>query len=320
MPPAAAPLNLFYMARPPYGGWVSFTAHLALKHQLPLFKVGNKTEAKQREYGYGVTYQNRAIDDLPAGRILITAIDKTYYEALDKMPTGSYIVIHDPTEVTGKGAEPVLRNLKRFKVVTIRESVRDFLKREFGIPSRFILHPFHEYDYEKDKKPTRAVSLSRVDFDKHTDIIIKANKKLADPVDIYGAINRQYVFFKLKELGFAKYYKGGFEKSFEALSKILKDAKYVVDMSVIKNDGGGSQYTFLEAMYQGCALILNSRWIENHKTEFKHGKNCFVVANEEELAALLTRDPPTKSIVAAARELLEPHVKVNWLKELAKMH
>jgi hypothetical protein len=34
-------LNLFYMARPVYGGLVSFTAHLALKHLLPLFMFGN---------------------------------------------------------------------------------------------------------------------------------------------------------------------------------------------------------------------------------------------------------------------------------------
>jgi len=308
------------MARPPYGGWVSFTAHLALKHELPLFKVGNKTEAKHREFGYGVQYQNRAIDDLPSGKILITAIDKTYYEALEKMPTGSYIVIHDPTEVTGKGTEPVLRNLKRFKVITIRESVRDFLKSQFGISSRFILHPFFAYDFEKNKRPTGAVSLSRVDFDKHTDIIIKANKQLSDPIDIYGAINRQYVFFKLKELGFQKYYKGGFEKSFEQLSDILKDAKYVVDMSVIKHDGGGSQYTFLEAMYQDCALILNRRWVEGgQKTAFVPGKNCFAVGDEDELADILKRDPPTKKIVAAAKDILQPHLDVNWLKELAKI-
>lgn len=318
MPATAAPLNLFYMARPVYGGWVSFTAHLSLKHDLPVFKVGNKTEAKKREYGYGVQYQNRAINDLPPGKIVITAIDKTYYDALDKMPTGSYIVIHDPTEVMGKGTEPVLRNLKRFKVITIRESVKEYLKTAHGISSRFILHPFFEYEYEKAKRPTKAVSISRVDFDKHTDIILKANEELADPVDIYGAINRQYVFFKLKDLGFQKYYKGGFEKSFEELSRILEDAKFVVDMSVIKNDGGGSQYTFLEAMYQDCALVLNSRWIEGRKTEFQNGKNCFVVSTGEELAALLKKSPPVRGILAGAKKLLEPHVRVNWIRELAK--
>jgi len=312
-------IELVYMARPIYGGWVSFTAHLALKYSLPLYKIGSRTEEKQRDYGYGVKYQNRAPNDLPRGRILITAIDKSYYEFLDKMPDGTMIVIHDPTEVSGKGKEPVLKALARFKVITIRESVKKFLKDEFNIKSKFIIHPFYEYPFTKSKSPKEAVSVSRVDFDKHTDIILKANKHLKNPIDIYGAINRQYVFFKLNDLGFKRFYKGPFEKSFEDLDEILSEAKYVVDMSVIKNDGGGSQYTFLEAMYQGCALIINAKWVENSKTEFVNGKNCFVVATEEELADLLNKDPSTSRVVKGEKELLRPHIEVNWPKELSRV-
>ena len=307
------------MARPIYGGWVSFTAHLSLKYSLPLFKLGSRTEEKQREYGYGAQYQNRAPSDLPKGRILITAIDKSYYEFLDKLPDGTMIVIHDPTEVSGKGKEPVLKALARFKVITIRESVKKFLKDQFGIKSKFIIHPFYEYPFTKTKDPGGAVSISRIDFDKHTDIILKANKSLKDPVDIYGAINRQYVFFKLNDLGFKKYYKGPFEKSFEDLDDILADAKFVVDMSVIKNDGGGSQYTFLEAMYQGCALVINAKWVTGSKTEFEDGKNCFVVEGEEDLVALLNKDPSTARVVRGGKELLKPHIDVNWPKELARL-
>jgi len=311
-------IQLIYMARPIYGGWVSFTAHLALKYSLPLYKIGSRTEEKKREYGYGVEYQNRAPNDLPKGRILITAIDKTYYEFLDKMPDGTMIVIHDPTEVSGKGKEPVLKALARFKVITIRESVKKFLKDQFGIKSKFVIHPFYEYPITK-QKAVDAVSISRIDFDKHTDIILKANKSLKDPIDIYGAINRQYVFFKLNDLGFKRYYKGPFEKSFEDLDEILSEAKFVVDMSVIKNDGGGSQYTFLEAMYQGCALIINAKWVEGSKTDFVDGKNCFVVSGEEELVALLNKDPSTARVVRGEKELLRPHVEVDWPKELARI-
>ena len=155
-----------------------------------------------------------------------------------------------------------------------------------------------------------------MDFDKHTDIIIKANKLLDDPVDIYGAINRQYVFFKLKDMGFQKYYKGQFEKSFEELSNILRDAKFVVDMSVIKHDGGGSQYTFLEAIYNKCALVINKRWVEDFATDFIDKKNCYIVADEEELADLLTASPNTAKVMKGGRALLEPHIQVNWPKEL----
>ena len=56
--------NLVYMAKPPYGGWVSFTAHLSKKFNYDLFKIGNKTEKNKRPYGYEVMYQNLSIEEL----------------------------------------------------------------------------------------------------------------------------------------------------------------------------------------------------------------------------------------------------------------
>ena len=32
------------MAKPSYGGWVSFTVHLAKKYGFPLYKIGKRTE------------------------------------------------------------------------------------------------------------------------------------------------------------------------------------------------------------------------------------------------------------------------------------
>lgn len=319
-------LSLYYMARPVYGGWVSFTAHLALKHTLPLYKIGSRTEKKEdgsptlRAFGYGLQYQNRAPNDLPTTkRHLITAIDKTNYQYLSKFPDGTLIVIHDPTEVSSKAAEPLVKHLDRFKIITIRESVKDYLKENFKLDSTFLPHPFFPYPFQKAKNPTQAVSISRIDFDKHTDILLKANKQLKNPILIYGAHNRLYVHFKLKDLQFKKYYKGGFEKSFEELSKILEDAKYVPDMSVIKHDGGGTQYTFLEAIYQDCALIINEKWVDKFKTPFKDKVNCFVVKDENELVTLLKADPSVTKINQAAKKILDPHISVNWLKEIHKL-
>ena len=51
--------------------------------------------------------------------------------------------------------------------------------------------------------------------------------------------------------------------SFDATSKILKKAKFMIDLSFLPNDGGGTQYTFLDAIFQNCAIILNRQWIEN---------------------------------------------------------
>jgi hypothetical protein len=311
--------NLFYLGKPIYGGWISFTAHLALKHNLPIFKVGNRTESKERDYGYGTTYRNIAVDDIKQyNNIVITAVDKNYYDILHHFPDNTFVVIHDPSEVTKKTSPVLLEHLPRFRIITIRKSVQDYLKARFGFHSEFIIHPFYPYPFHRDPHPSKAVSISRIDFDKHTDIALEANKQLPakQRISIYGAANLQYVFFKLQGLHFHDYYKGKFDKTFEALNKILHDAKWVVDMSVIKHDGGGTQYSTMESIYQGCALIINKKWVEGFKTKFVDGVNCYIVGNGEELAELIKRDPNTKRVTQEARKLLEPHIRINWVKKL----
>lgn len=302
--------NLVYMAKPPYGGWVSFTAHLSNKYNYPLFKVGNTTEKKTRPYGYDVQYQNMQIGDLiNKPNLLITAIDKYYYQYLPQIKKAT-IVIHDPTELK----EPVLEFIKNknITVFTIREIVSKLLKGKYGINNKFLYHPLFEFErgqiIKKNKK--KSLALSRIDFDKHTDIIIDANDKLSsdNQVDIYGAQNDLYVYHKLRDTNYTKYYKGKFPKEFSSLVELLRPCKFLVDMSAIKGDGGGSQYTFLEAIYMDCALILNSKWVNNVKTPFKHGYNCFIVENSDELSALLKRNPKTDDIIKNAKKLLKPHI------------
>ena len=329
--------NLIYMAKPPYGGWVAFTVHLALKYGFPLYKIGNRTEQKKtgeptlRDFGYGVKYQNLSIEDakkLP--NILITAIDKKYYKYLDSFKNGTHIVIHDPTEVKGKSTEPVIKNLPRFKVITIRETVKKHLAKGLNtgkgtktvkIKSKFMPHPFYEYPISNSKK-SGSVATSRIDFDKHTDIILKANELVPSnkKVAIYGAKNDLYVYHHLKKklnLNIDRDYKGTFKKSFKDLNNILGKSKFMVDLSAIKNDGGGSQYTFLEAIHQGTVLVLNSKWVDNVSTPFTNGKNCLVVNDEEDLSDILQACDnciPTGEIVKEAKKLLKPHIEVDWRK------
>ena len=72
--------NLVYMAKPIYGGWVTFTAHLNLKYNYPLFKIGKRSETNQRNYGYDVAYQNLKIEEIvKKPNLMITAIDNHYY-------------------------------------------------------------------------------------------------------------------------------------------------------------------------------------------------------------------------------------------------
>ena len=297
--------NLVYMAKPIYGGWVSFTAHLSHKFGYPLYKIGNRTEKKQRDFGYGIQYQNLSIQDvIRLPNLLITALDNKYYHYLPHIKRAT-IVIHDPTELK----PPVLEALRQFQVITIRKSVHDLLLNEYHIANTFLYHPFYAFPKNVPNKKSGTVAISRVDFDKHTDIILRANRKLHRPVQIYGAINRLYVYHKLKQLDFQKYYKGKFDKSFTALNNLLGNVKYVVDLSVIKHDGGGSQYTFLEAIYLGCALILNKKWVDGMKTPFKNGVNCFIIEDEHELVSLLHKNPATTKIIANAKKLLTKHIQ-----------
>lgn len=315
------------MARPRFGGWVSFTVHLAKKYNYPLYKIHTSTEIKKngepilRDFGYGVKYQNISIEDaIKLKKVLITAIDKGYYQYLSKFPRTISLVIHDPTEVKGPSTQPVIDRLKDFKIITIRETVKDHLKNTFNVRSDFKKHPFYKYTIGNNTGKI-AVSISRIDFDKNTDIIIKANNELRKQnlnhriVHIFGAKNDMYVFHKLQnslKLNLDDYYCGKFEKSFEGTNQILKHAKYMIDLSAIKGDGGGTQYTFLEAIHQGAALILNKKWVDKTNSVFKDGYNCIAVSDEKELVKILKKWPDVSTIVKNSKKILQQHDKVTW--------
>ena len=316
-------INLIYMAKPIYGGWVTFTAHLSLKYNCELFKIGKRSEKNKRKYGYGVDYQNLSIDELvKKENIVITAVDKHYWEYLHLFPKNTTIIIHDPTELKGK-ENKLLANIKHFNVITIRKSVQDYIQKNYNIESEFSLHPFYNYPKSSNKSDFNCLSISRIDFDKHTDLILKANQLIKDEsnkIQIFGAENRLYVHHKLKDLDFPKYWKGKYPKELPLKyndNDLLNDCKYVIDMSIIKGDGGGTQYTFLEAIYHDCALILHKEWVEKGDT-FKKDYNCYVVGYTENVGeeiANIINNPFSdnhKEILENAKKLLQKHIDIKW--------
>ena len=320
--------NLVYLAKPIYGGWVTFTAHLSHKYKYPLYKLSKKNESIQRNFGYDIMYQNFSLDNiLQLKNILITAVDKHYWQYLHHFPKSTHVIIHDPTELKpSKTINPFIQGdnplLNQFKIITIRESVQKYIQENYKINTRYSLHPFYEYPLDKNQESLQynSVSISRIDFDKHTDIILKANKLITreeDKIRIFGAENRLYVFHKLKDLDFHKWWLGKFPKTLPLTSEdnksILNNCKYVIDMSIIKNDGGGTQYTFLEAIYEDCILILHNEWI-NQGTIFKSGYNCIGVSNEKELADVIngSTNYNSKSIIKNSKKILQNHCEVQW--------
>ena len=166
------------------------------------------------------------------------------------------------------------------------------------------------------------VSTSRIDYDKHIEILLDTNQKLKakqlKPIQIYGAKNDLYVYRKLKELDSmnekdsSSAYNGRFEKSFEAIHSILKPSKYMIDLSAIKDDGGGSQYTFLEAIYENCALVISNKWTEGTNSVYHHGENSFVISNSDDLVSLLENNRDVSYVTRNALKLLKPHIDVDW--------
>ena len=182
-------------------------------------------------------------------------------------------------------------------------------------------HPFYNYPKsDKEGLGYNAVCISRIDFDKNTDIILKANQLIKDKknqIYLFGAENRIYVHHKLNKLNIGEFWKGKFPKNLEPTyedKSILKDAKYMVDMSIIKGDGGGTQYTFLEAIYQDCVLVLHEEWV-NKGSLFVSGVNCIVVSNEEELAKVMNVGIPEELydiILQNSKKIIEDHLVVDW--------
>jgi hypothetical protein len=319
--------NLLYLAKPVYGGWVTFTAHLSHKLNAPIYKIAGRNETFDRDYGYECKYRNQSIGEIiKLDNILITAVDKHYWEYLHLFPPETEIIIHDPTECKkSKHKNPLVQStdqndkplLEHFKVITIRESVQEYLMNQFNVTSQFMPHPFFSYKIPKiDGLGHKCVSIARIDFDKNTDILLKANQLLenkSDHIYLFGAENRLYVHHKLQELNILEYWKGKFPKNLSPIydgKSILKDAKYMIDMSIIKGDGGGTQYTFLEAIYHDCILVLHLDWI-NKGSLFTSGVNCIGVGSAEELAEFIKNDLPSSKyseILMNSKKILENHV------------
>ena len=320
-------MNLFYLAKPMYGGWISFTSHLCLKYNYPLYRITKRTEKKQRHIGYDVFYTNICSKDISKyNNILITAIDKNYYKYLQYFPDNTSIVIHDPTEVKSKSSKELLEHLPRFKIFTIRETVQNYLKEKYNLNSTFKYHPFYRYPTTKTNKllNINICSISRIDYDKNTDILLKANRLLKHnnlkTIDIYGKKNDMYVYRSLEHIDSMdkedpdSNYKGTFKKDFNSLDSILNNVSYVIDLSSIFKDGGGSQYTFLEAIHHNCVLILYKKWVNNNNTHFKHNYNCIIVNDENDILDFVKNIKNYKynELLNNSKKLLTNHINVKW--------
>lgn len=260
------------LADPTTGGWITFTAHLAygLKeagYEPILFKVAKKSEKSPRDFGRGLEYWNITFEDLvnlaKTMPTIVTALGASKREyAAGILGTGAALVIHDPTELS-KDVVPLLSGNR---IITIRKAVSAKLKAE-GIENTLIPHPYLRSPEKRPQKANYAVAYSRVDWDKGTHIIAEANNLLPEnkQIQIHGTLNRFYAFTKLDKADpeWKRNYHGGWSAK-ESLwfgVSLAAASEVSVDLSSISGDGGGTQYSFLEAFDAGTPLVINKKWI-----------------------------------------------------------
>ena len=306
-------VDLFYLSPNPYGGWVTFTSHLmeALKEvgiYCELFKIRPKSELKSREFGYSKRYRNVSMQEaLSRGNVkLIVAGAKQFKEQTQTLyDNGACIVVDDPTELKN-----LPDNLDYSRCVSIRKIGARTLNG-----STFIRHPYKcftekdvnaqtliEYSEgfsKKGSRPKKAISTCRIDFDKRTHILLDANRLLEEEnkIDIRGFENRIYTRFKI-----VPHYpewvqsKAHYPREESFAFQMMTNCIYNVDMTQIIGDGGGTQYTWLEAWNAGCIPIIHKNWLLDQPDDMIPDKNCLVVDSAEDLAALLSQEEDHNSL------------------------
>lgn len=345
-------INLFFMYRQFGGGTTAFTAHLYRALELAgyephILRPKERSEERQRTFAKydGVLYRNVSVKEaLKLAKkhpsVLTAPCNSKYLEfdpnIIEKLiKVGMRVVVHDPNELEIYDHHDYVKKGKR--PICIRPTMKKFYPKALEIP-----HPYVRR-YGGDSPPplhaTRewlAMSVARVTFVKRTEIIMAANR-LLEPnqrVVLRGAENRLYTRHKLRKL-FPEYEQGhtGFPMVWHASAEECARAQYAVDMTWFPHDGGGSQYSFMEAWDAGTVNIIHKDWLrykEKWPAEMIDGENCIAVESAEGLANVLsTHGHPVLApaedfhhIVNAGYAALDRHdpVKVAkaYVKELLK--
>jgi len=282
---------LFSCNWPAQSGPATYTAELYRGLKLAgytpvIYRVRDHDEQKFRAYGHyrDVTYKIVSpasafgiIKRMPS--LLVSSCNPKDFnkEVLREMlKRGMRVVIHDPREeenfAYGVPERPII----------IRPAVKKHFKDAVFIP-----HPYTPRNVQNEGKHI-ATSTARTTFIKRTTMILEANRVLKrarlGTVQIMGAENRMYVHHVLR-VKFPEYKSPPFQW-FDKGAEVAALGRFNVDFTGVKADGGGTQYTTLEAWDAGSIPIIHEDWMR-FKGEMEPGKNCYAVDGAKGLAELL---------------------------------
>lgn len=209
------------------------------------------------------------------------------------LETGLPFIIHDH-----RGLKPEMLDAARrsnARIIFIRDTLRKRFNEESNIhyDTIFLKHPYIRHEDVDVKMKYNAVSLGRVAREKKIEMVCEANVLLpgdskimisgaeTDRIYSHFTLDKDYPEWKsyrIKEPGTDQY-------------ALCCSTKFSIDMTEFKGDGGGTQYTFLEAMDAGSQLVLNSKWLEYGGSEMCGGYNCVHAWSPTELAKIVSGEP-----------------------------
>lgn len=320
-----ARVNLVYLSGNTTGGWVTFTSHLMRSLRAEgikclLYKRGKNTEERKRPFGYDINYRN--VTELELLKLvikdptIIVACQKNYVQTAEELLRyGAFIVVHDPAEKSSR----------------LKMKTKPWVVRKVGLKylpeATFIRHPYVARSRESipTTKRSGCISVSRIDFDKNTHILLDANR-LGAKIEIRGFENRLYTRFKLcKDYPEWEQSVAAYPREHGAAFTMMLSKTCMADMSIIKGDGGGTQYTTLEAWDAECVPIIHREWIRKND-EMVPAVNCLTARDGKYLNKKieLLRDNPAirdsivqeglKSMARHRPKIIVPKI-LEWLNQ-----
>lgn len=320
-----------------HGGHVTYTVHLMIALRAAgmtphLYKIRPRTETFTRDFGYGERYRNISIKDVKKlrrrknSRWLITAPSKPAAEDINGLlKLGIPIVIHDPAEFEHGWDCSMAYALGP---VVIRKNVKELVPN-----STFIPHPYQPWfvSMPHGARKKMGITLSRIDWDKNTEMILDANRLLGkrSQIELLGAENRLYTKFRIMPK-YPEFVQGStsgtnprvFARDLGTAPSIASRAVFMFDMSVIKNDGGGTQYSFLEAIDGGAVCVLNAEWIIKGGVMVP-GHNCLQATSGKQIAKMIQmyrRDPAFQHQIDQISRTAHGMLKTHMPKRVGMMY
>lgn len=306
-------INILHLTPWPLGGATSYVVNLAKTLEVAgiahrVVRLAKKTEKNKREIGkYGVRYQNVSFEDACKGNGVWLLASSPTDEEIAKQAlqlvgaSGGACVFHDPHEF---GMYP------HWGMCNMGSDVRVVCIRVTGLGSmphgQFIPHPYVRVLENSDAKRTKhAISIARISAVKNSLILLEANEQLPPDrrIDLVGAVNRFWWKFSVqpKWPDWPMPSSAGFDRQHGTAARACMGYNYMIDLSIFRHgDGGGTQYSLLEAMDAGTVPVMSTEWVSHPGIARDLG---FAVNGKTELVArMLAKGKDNDKAIKAYRE------------------